>query len=82
MSHDVYLYSSITALAFIDRYPILIAADNNGGIALWAVRPHVKKYKCLVHFLNANSQERGSVCPVLCMTVQCKYSPEICKYVM
>ena len=72
---------AITALAFVDPYPGLLAADSNGNVVLWAVRPSVKKYKCLMRFANTNSFNRNLASPVVSMATHCAWSDDPCTYV-
>ena len=37
--------SEITAMEFLDPYPVLVSASNDGSVILWGVRPCVVKYR-------------------------------------
>ena len=45
---------AITAIEFIDKYPLLVSAGQCGIISVYAIRgaPRSLKYMCLARFLN------------------------------
>ena len=64
--------SEITVLNFVSPFPLVLAADSDGGISLIPVRPYLgtSRYKCLLRFENAGSKnfcakpnEDGSINP-------------------
>ena len=45
--------SEVTALVFLDPYPLLASADNEGNICIWVVRPLVINIgKCVLRLVN------------------------------
>lgn len=63
--------TDITALAFVDPYPLLVSADFGGNVAIWAVpAPHREEqpkfvYQVLTRFINMQSLESSA--PVNCL---------------
>ena len=66
--------SGITSVLFLDPYPGLLAADNNGNICVWACRPSCIKYKCVLRFTNSVEGRFDETSPVLVMAVQCYWN--------
>jgi len=63
--------TDITALAFVDPYPLLVSADFGGHVAIWAVPAPERQeqpkfvYQVLTRFLNMQSLENSA--PVNCL---------------
>jgi WD40 repeat protein len=52
--------TDITALVFLDPYPIVASADNLGNICFWVVRPVVLQVgKCVLRMMNTAKMKRG-----------------------
>lgn len=52
--------TDITALVFLDPYPIVVSADNQGNICFWVVRPVVLRVgKCILRMMNQAKGKRG-----------------------
>lgn len=62
--------AEITALTFVEPLPLLVSADSNGNVAVWAVpQPHGANHKfvneVLTRFINMQSLESSA--PVNCL---------------
>ena len=50
--------SSITAVVFLEPYPLLIATDTRGNIVVWTVRPSLNKHSCVFRFRNEENRKK------------------------
>eukprot|EP00931_Biecheleriopsis_adriatica_P010284 TRINITY_DN11136_c0_g2_i1.p1 TRINITY_DN11136_c0_g2~~TRINITY_DN11136_c0_g2_i1.p1 ORF type:complete len:1153 (+),score=285.20 TRINITY_DN11136_c0_g2_i1:92-3550(+) len=67
--------TDITAIAFVDPYPLLVSADFSGNVAIWALpsitgRPHRLANSVLTRFINMQSLESSA--SVNCLDPVCE----------
>jgi WD40 repeat protein len=68
--------SEITAMAFLDPYPLLVSSDNEGNICFWVVRPLILNVgKCVLRLVNTT---KGKAAPLVASRPGSGSGGEIC----
>ena len=64
--------SELGLLEFIDPYPLLASADNQGNLLFWAVRPHPRSGECVHAVAHITDIQSGQSKTFITSDIECR----------